>query len=380
MSAILAECISKLQLDDIPRLTPKAAQFFDQIGQRLPRSKNTTLALCRPSIAVLLACETLSVPFNESAACSLSSVSLSDFQLCVKEVRTLLGLVKHITLEELDVLHGPPTQIIEYSRKLLDEFKRNLGATMPAAVSKNMNWEDSVYIVSAFFLVCKHFKKRVASKSTLITAASVKPTVFNSAVSKLEQFGSAVLKEIDAGGLDVAKTPSRKRGRDLESDTEPTDTPKLTTRTQAASYSQKPITRTHVISTNVPDELGQLLNSARKRTRREATVKQPATEPVNRTRSSNRLGTPPVFDASVPKVTEPSVRRKPGRPPKTAAQLAAKSEAAVNARAAKARQRKAEAVSRLRFGIISMVGTCCKSLENAIYIYRTKSKGKMFVV
>ncbi|KAI9477299.1 hypothetical protein BX667DRAFT_506448 [Coemansia mojavensis] len=352
MSAILAECISKLQLDDVPRLAPKAAQFFDQIGQRLPRSKNTTLALCRPSIAVLLACEALSVPFNESAACSLSSVSLNDFQTCVKEVRTLLGLVKHITLEELDVLHGPPTQVIEYSRKLLEEFKSNLSATIPVAVSKNMNWEDSVYIASAFFLVCKHFKKRVASKSTLITAASVKPAVFNNAVSKLEQYGSAVLKEIDTG-LNAPKTPSRKRGRDIESDTEPADVPQSTAKAQPLNASRAPIARAHIISSNVPDELGQLPNSARKRTRRETTVKHPATEPVSRTRS-NRFGTPPTFNAPAKSVAEPSVRRKPGRPPKTAAQLAAKSEASVNARAAKTRQRKAEAVSRLRFGIISM--------------------------
>ncbi|KAJ2452029.1 Origin of replication complex subunit 6 [Coemansia sp. RSA 2336] len=352
MSAILAECISKLQLDDVPRLVPKAAQFFDQIGQRLPRSKNTTLALCRPSIAVLLACESLSVPFNESAACSLSSVSLSDFQACVKEVRTLLGLVKHTTLEELDVLYGPPTQIIEYSRKLLDEFRCNLGATIPVAVSKNMNWEDSVYIASAFFLVCKHFKKRVASKSALVTAASVKPAVFNNAVGKLEQYGSAVLREID--GLNAPKTPSRKRGRDLESDTELANAPQSSTRTQPLNVSHTPITRAHIISSNVPDELGQLPNSARKRTRREAAVSHPATEPVNRTRSS-RLGTPPTFNAPVKSTAEPSVRRKPGRPPKTAAQLAARSEASVNARAAKNRQRKAEAVSRLRFGIISMI-------------------------
>ncbi|KAJ2354478.1 hypothetical protein GGF43_003245 [Coemansia sp. RSA 2618] len=326
MSAILAECISKLQLEDVPSLAPKAAQFFDQIGQRLSRSKNTALALCRQSIAVQLACEALSVEFNEAAACSISSVSPTDFRACAKEVRTSLGLVKHITLEELDVQHGPPPEIVEYSRRLLDEFKRNLSATMPAAVSRSMNWDDSVYIVGAFFLVCRHFKKRVVAKPALIAAASVKPAIFNSAVGKLEQFGSATLKEIDAGGIGTLKTPSRKRAREQHDELDAENTPAPATKGRALS--RTPAGQTNIISTQIPDEIGN--------------VDSP----------------PPVFEAASATRkddVETPVRRKRGRPPMTATQLAAKSEAAAKAVASASRKKKAEATSRLRIGIVAMV-------------------------
>ncbi|KAJ2661667.1 Origin of replication complex subunit 6 [Coemansia sp. RSA 1199] len=355
MSAILAECISKLQLENVPSLAPKAAQYFDQIGQRLSRTKTTALALCRQSIAVQLACESLSVPFNEAAACSLSSVSLSDFRACVKEARTSLGLVKHITLEELDVQYGPPPEIIEYSRRLLDEFRHKLGATMPAAVSRSMNWDDSVYIVGAFFLVCKHFKKRVVAKAALIGTASVKPAIFNSAVSKLEQFGGKTLKDIGTAGIGMLKTPSRKRVREQHAEADAENTPETT---KGRTRSRTPAASTHMISSLIPDEACNI-DSARKRVRRTVNSKQPATEPVKRTRSTGQTVVPaPVFEAaSVTRAedTETPVRRKRGRPPLTAAQLAARSEAAANAVASAARKKKAEATSRLRIGIISMV-------------------------
>ncbi|KAJ2310675.1 Origin of replication complex subunit 6 [Coemansia sp. RSA 2705] len=358
MSAILAECISKLQLEDVPGLTPKAAQFFDQIGQRLSRSKNSALALCRQAVAVQLACESMSVEFNEAAACSLSSVSTSDFRSCVKDVRTSLGLVKHITLEELDVQHGPPQGIIESARRLLDEFKLRLSATMPAAVSRSTNWEDSVYIAGAFFLVCRQLKKRVVAKPTLVAAAGVKPAIFNSAVAKLEQFGSETLKAIAAGGIGALKTPSRKRVREThEGDAE--NTPKSAARSRAKS--RTPAAQTTFIQ--ISDELGDIDSVARKRARRTASVRQPATEPVKRTNPTRRqapqLGTPPTFATATvpdgPGDTPVPVRRKRGRPPMSAAQIAAKSEAAAKTAAAAVRRKKAEAASRLRFGIIGMV-------------------------
>ncbi|KAJ2818770.1 hypothetical protein IWW50_005696, partial [Coemansia erecta] len=357
MSAILAECISKLQLEDVPSLAPKAAQFFDQIGQRLSRSKNTALALCRQSIAVQLACEALSVEFNEAAACSISSVSPTDFRACAKEVRTSLGLVKHITLEELDVQHGPPPEIVEYSRRLLDEFKRNLSATMPAAVSRSMNWDDSVYIVGAFFLVCRHFKKRVVAKPALIAAASVKPAIFNSAVGKLEQFGSATLKEINAGGIGTLKTPSRKRAREQHDELDAENTPAPATKGRALS--RTPAGQTKIISTQISDEIGNVDSAVRKRARRVVNGRHAATEPVKRT-VSTRLpaGPPPVFEAASATRkddVETPVRRKRGRPPMTATQLAAKSEAAAKAVASASRKKKAEATSRLRIGIVAMV-------------------------
>ncbi|KAJ2079381.1 Origin of replication complex subunit 6 [Coemansia sp. RSA 988] len=351
MSAILAEFIVKLQLEDVPNLAPKAAQFFSQLGQKLAGSKNNSLALCRQTVAIQLACECLSAEFNEAAACSISSISPQIYQTCLKEARTMLGLTKHVTLDELNVQFGPPEGVIECSRLLLDEFRRTLGATMPASVSRNMDWDSSVYIVGAFFLVCKHLKRRVASKPKLISMAAVKPVVFNNALIKLEQFGKSALANIDSRVSGVVQTPSQKRTREIVQEKDNENTPN--------SHAQTISTRIPKAATPVPvDEIG---GTAKKRARRTRNIQQPATEPMQRTRSiREQLGTPPVL-GSIPKNTpeesETPVKRKRGRPPMTPAQKitkhAAAAAAAVSA-AAVARKQKKAAV-RLRIGTISMI-------------------------
>ncbi|PIA13793.1 hypothetical protein COEREDRAFT_11071 [Coemansia reversa NRRL 1564] len=351
MSAILAEFIAKLQLEDVPNLAPKAAQFFSQLGLKLVGYKNNSLALCRQTVAIQLACECLSVEFNEAAACSISSISPQIYQTCLKEARALLGLTKHITLDELNVQFGPPEGVIEYSRQLLDEFKRTLSSTMPASVSRSMDWDSSVYVVGAFFLVCKHLKRRVAAKPKLISMAVVKPIVFNNAVLKLEQFGKTTLANIDSRGAGGLQTPSQKRVRESVQEKYIGDT--------SRSNLQTITVNTPKATTPAPvDEIG---GTARKRVRRTVDTQQPATEPVQRTRSiREQLGTPPVLGSvskNAPEKYETSVRRKRGRPPMTAAQKIAKhaadAAAAVSASAA-ARRKKAAAV-RLRIGTISMV-------------------------
>ncbi|KAJ1966069.1 Origin of replication complex subunit 6 [Dipsacomyces acuminosporus] len=213
MTSILTQQISRLQLDHIPNLSAKAAQLFDQICRRIVHPKNKMLMLCRQCIAIQLACEGLSVEFNEVAASSISAVSLRSYQVCVQETKVALGLNKNITLEELDVQFGPPQLVIEYSRRLLDEFKQSLSATMSPAVSRVMDWANSVYIAAAFYLVCKHLKKRIVAKPKLIILASTKPSVFANAVAKLEQYGRNTLAEMDSGSVAAPRTPARKRAR-----------------------------------------------------------------------------------------------------------------------------------------------------------------------
>ncbi|KAJ2803515.1 Origin of replication complex subunit 6 [Coemansia guatemalensis] len=351
MSAILAEFIAKLQLEDVPNLAPKAAQFFSQLGQKLAGSKNNSLALCRQTVAIQLACECLSVEFNEAAACSISSISPQIYQTCLKEARALLGLTKHVTLDELNVQFGPPEGVIECSRMLLDEFRRTLGASMPASVSRSMDWNSSVYVVGAFFLACKHLKRRVVAKPKLITMAAVKPVVFNNAVLKLEQFGKSALANIDSRGAGAIQTPSQKRPRESVQDIDSEDASRSSVRTMS--------TRTPKAATPVPvDEIG---GTVRKRARRTTSIQQPATEPIRRTRSiREQLGTPPVLGTApknAPEESETPVKRKRGRPPMTPAQKIAKHAAAATAAvsAAAAARKKKKAAVRLRIGTISMV-------------------------
>ncbi|KAJ2709698.1 Origin of replication complex subunit 6, partial [Coemansia spiralis] len=270
MTAIIAEYLSKLQLDDAPGVASKAAQFFDQLGQRLSGGRGGGLALCRPTIAIHLACESLATEFNEMAARSVSSMTAQAYQACLKEARVLLGVHKHITLAELDVQFGPPAGIIDCSRQLLDEFKHTLGATMPAAVRRNMNWADSAYIAGAFFLVCKHFKKRVVAKAELLATAAVKPAVFNTAVDKLAQFGKATLADIDQGRVAAPKTPG-KRVRENQHPEPPAET------TPAARPRRAPAPALATPTTVPADELESI---SRKRVRRTANVSPPTTESV----------------------------------------------------------------------------------------------------
>ncbi|KAJ2702158.1 hypothetical protein H4218_000960 [Coemansia sp. IMI 209128] len=156
-----------------------------------------------PNLAVL------SVEFNEAAGSALSALSLAEYKRCLHDIRVALGLNKHITLEELDVRFGPPPGVIEYSRKLLDEFKQSFCATMSPSVSGQTNWADSAYVVGAFALVCKCLEKRVASKVDIIAIASIKPKVYTNVLAKLEEFGNCTLAEIDSGGDALVKIQQR---------------------------------------------------------------------------------------------------------------------------------------------------------------------------
>ncbi|KAJ2796609.1 Origin of replication complex subunit 6 [Coemansia helicoidea] len=268
MSGILGEYLGKLQLDDAPGVASKAAQFFDQLGQRLSGARHGALAQCRPTIAIHLACESLSTEFNEVAARSVSSMSLAAYQACLKEARVLLNIRKHVTLEELDVQFGPPAGIIDCARQLLGEFERTLGGSMPAAVRRNMNWADSAYVAGAFFLVCKHFKKRVVAKADLLAVAAVKPAVFSTAVDKLTQFGKATLADIDQGRVAAPKTPGKRR-RESQPEPPAAATPMPTPRgRRAAAAAAAP-------ATTPPAELDSV---SRKRVRRTANASPPGTE------------------------------------------------------------------------------------------------------
>ncbi|KAJ1722878.1 Origin of replication complex subunit 6 [Coemansia erecta] len=172
MNEILSKHISLLQLEGIPNLAPKAAQFFDQLCKRITDPKNKAMLLCRQAVAIQLACEILSIEFNEVAASSISAVSSRTYLMCVQEARVALGLNRNITLEELDVQFGPPRGVIEACRDMLAEFKVKLVATMPASVSRSINWNDSVYIVGVFSVVCKYMKKRIAGKAKLLALSS----------------------------------------------------------------------------------------------------------------------------------------------------------------------------------------------------------------
>ncbi|KAJ1646814.1 Origin of replication complex subunit 6 [Coemansia erecta] len=212
MNEILSKQLALLQLDGIPNLAPKAAQFFDQICRHVTNSKNRTLTLCRQTIAIQLACEVLSIEFNEAAASNLSAVAQRSYNTCAREVRIALGLKKDITLEELDVQVGPPPGVINAARTLLAELKTRIVATLSAAVSRTMNWGDSAYIASAFYVACKYMKKRVIAKTKLLEMASVKANVFNTAVSKIETTCKDTIKRIADGEFDVAsKAPVRRR-------------------------------------------------------------------------------------------------------------------------------------------------------------------------
>ncbi|KAJ2783310.1 hypothetical protein H4R18_001756 [Coemansia javaensis] len=343
MAAILAEYLGKLQLEDAPGVASKAAQFFDQVGQRMAggAAGGSGLALCRPTVAIQLACESLSVEFNEAAACSVSSVAPPAYRACVREARVLLGINRHVTLEELDVQFGPPPGIIEGARRLLDEFRRTLGATMPAAVSRSMNWGDSAYVAAAFFLACKHSKKRVVPRAELLAAAAVKPAVFTTAVAKLAQFGKQALADIAAGRIAAAPKTPRKRAREdaaAAPDTPATPLPPPSPPRAAAVE---------------PDEIGTI---ARKRVRR--TIQQPApTEPAARTRAVRPQPRTPPDAASPPRpeAQETPVKRKRGRPPLTPAQRAAKEAAREAEKKAAAQPKKAAAAARLRIGTVAMV-------------------------
>ncbi|KAJ1861056.1 Origin of replication complex subunit 6 [Coemansia sp. RSA 486] len=212
MNEILSHLLVQLQLDGIPKVAPKAAQFFDQICRQVTNSKSKILSLCRQTIAIQLACEVLSIEFNEAAASSLSGVTPRSYNTCAKEVRTALGLNKSITLEELDVQVGPPPGVVDAARALHSEFKRQISMTIPAAVSRTMNWGDSVYIASVFYVACKYMKKRVIGKAKLLEIASVKLPVLNAAVAKIESLCKTIIKSIEQGDFDVAsKAPVRRR-------------------------------------------------------------------------------------------------------------------------------------------------------------------------
>ncbi|KAJ2723867.1 hypothetical protein GGI07_002330 [Coemansia sp. Benny D115] len=201
MKEILNSLIDRLGLSDVPGLPGKATQFFHTICSRIPNPKNNRLSLCRQAIAIQLASESLTTDFNKQAASSMSAVNLPDYLACLQEVRIALGLIKSITLEELDVQFSPVPGTIEMARALLEEFREGFSATMPVNLTRSMNWSDSVYIVAAYYVVCRHAKKRSASQPTLIKMALTRKDAFAKAVSALETYGQNTIKAIKERGL-----------------------------------------------------------------------------------------------------------------------------------------------------------------------------------
>ncbi|KAJ2252871.1 hypothetical protein GGI13_003024 [Coemansia sp. RSA 455] len=342
--AHLSSLLNKLQLDGIPNLAAKAAQYSDQINQRFSGSRVLSLNLAKQPAAIQLACESLSVEFNEAAGSALSALSLREYKKCTHDIRVALGLNKHITLEELDVRFGPPQGVIEYSRKLLDEFKQSFGATMPLSVSRHMNWADSAYIAGAFALVCKRLKKRVASKADLLDIASIKPKVYSNALAKLEEFGKDTLAEIDNGGNILAKTPAKKRPREALVDANDSIDPPapLTPAPRGRRTTiQPPLVATVTPARAEEDEIGSL---PRKRTRTQI-VESP---PANTRRTSLRTPRQP----DVLPVESPVVQKRCSRPATKTVQTAA---SAAVAKIATARRAAKAAAIRPRIGIVSMI-------------------------
>ncbi|KAJ2889716.1 hypothetical protein GGI21_006458, partial [Coemansia aciculifera] len=319
--------ISQLQLEGIPNLAAKAAQYFSQINQHFSGSKVHSLNLAKQPVAIQLACENLSIEFNETAGSTLSALSLREYKKCAHDIRVALGLNKHITLEELDVRFGPPPGVIEYSRRLLDEFKRCFGATMSLSASRGTNWADSAYVVGAFTLVCKHFKKRVASKADILAIASIKPKVLLNTLANLEQFGKATLAEIDSGGGgSLAKTPAKKRAREtMNASSNIKDTPlPATPNPRGRRATIQPAMVPAVVAPEA-DEMGAL---PRKRTKVQTEAESPA---ANTRRAATKKPTQPVL---LPEEA-PATPRRRGRPPTKNAQTAA---ATAVARIAKAKR------------------------------------------
>ncbi|KAJ2703708.1 Origin of replication complex subunit 6 [Coemansia sp. IMI 209128] len=342
--AHLNSLLTKLQLDGIPNLAAKAAQYSDQIHQRFSGSKVHSLNLAKLPVAIQLACESLSVEFNEAAGSTLSALSLREYKKCLHDIRVALGLNKHVTLEELDVRFGPPQGVIDYSRKLLVEFKQSFGATMPLSVSRHMNWADSAYIAGAFALVCKHFKKRVASKADILAIASIKPKVFNNALSKLEEFGKRTLAEIDGGSDTMARTPAKKRVHEALVDAgksrDASDTVTPTRRGPRAAI-RPPVTATATPAQAVPDEIGSI---ARKRTRTQ--IEEPTPTATRRT-SLRAAAKPSMLPAETP-----VAQKRRGRPATKTPQTAA---AAAVARITTAKREAKATAARPRIGIVSMI-------------------------
>ncbi|KAJ2747953.1 hypothetical protein GGI20_000040 [Coemansia sp. BCRC 34301] len=341
--AHLNSLLHRLQLEDTPNLAAKAAQYLAQINQRLSGSKVHSLNLAKQPVAIQLACESLSVEFSEAAGSALSALSLREYKKCAHEIRVALGLNKHITLEELDVRFGPPQGIVEYSRKLLDEFKQSFGATMPLSVSRHMNWADSAYVVGAFTLVCKRFKKRVASKADILAIASIKPKVFNNALAKLEEFGKVTLAEINNGGDSLAKTPAKKRAHETMNTSDARD---ISLRAIPTPRGRRATIQPVLASATTPvcpeaDEIGTV---TRKRTR----VLAEESPVANTTRAALRA---PSQSVSLPEETLVVPRRR-GRPATKAVQAAA---ATAVARLAKAKRAAKTAAVRPRIGIVSMI-------------------------
>ncbi|KAJ1736690.1 Origin of replication complex subunit 6 [Coemansia sp. Benny D160-2] len=370
MSLVLAEQLERLQLDSIPGLAPKAAQYFDQICKQIPAQRNNVLMLSRQTIAIHLACESLSVEFNELAGSAQSAVSLRSYQSCVQSVRVALGLNKNLTLEELDVQFNPPPGLLEYARRLLSEFKTTFIATLPVAVGRTISLDDSVYVAAAFHLVSMRLKRRIAGKQKLIAAASAKPSVFASALLKIEQFGKTTLAEIEAGGIiDPGTTPSKKRVRnnaagdtaasvaaadDAESIVSDDDESPLATPTRAP-----------------PDEVGTVVH---KRVKRVVDNTRAASEPRPRRTSSLRMNVlkkaqaTPLALAAPPDPQETPTKRRTTRrinektpTPETPPSLVTKKATAAK-RATTAAQNsrsktasKKTAAKRPRIGIASMI-------------------------
>ncbi|KAJ2362023.1 Origin of replication complex subunit 6 [Coemansia sp. RSA 2607] len=316
------------------------------------------MLLCRQAVAIQLACETLSIEFNEVAASSMSAVSSRTYLACVQEARVALGLNKNITLEELDVQFGPPRGVVAACRDMLVEFKVKLVGTMPPSVSRSINWNDSVYIVGVFSVVCKYMKKRIAGKTKLLALSSVKALAFNNAVAKFESICKDTIKKIEDGVYsETAKTPSRRRTMAAitplnEQDDEIQQKPKAPApRGRRATMAPGQIAAAAAASVSATDQMDEVASIVTQK--RGQKVVEPASTVSKPKRGRPSMARKQTEASDTESQTKTVKRQRLGTAQSKTKSIASKAASAVR----KIAQKKSEqaAARRPRIGIVSMV-------------------------
>ncbi|KAK9765584.1 hypothetical protein K7432_005972 [Basidiobolus ranarum] len=209
--------INSLQLEQNLKVAEKAREFLELVNFKLPTASLKQGGVCKPALCVQLACESLHEEFSQPALISLSGVPLNVYRNTLAIVKRSLSLDNQVTIDELGVQFGC-TQITPSVAQLMSAFREKWSSMLTAAQLTSVDFEQPVYIATAFYKCCKSLGVRI-DKASIITICGCPNNQFNGVLKVLEQICKEEIKALE-DSKKGAKTPKKKKKAQEEMDTD----------------------------------------------------------------------------------------------------------------------------------------------------------------
>lgn len=149
---ILSERLTMLGFQGNAQLRDKVQELLRKLRMKLPVGSWGKVDICRPAVAIELACRLLRLPIQRSVLMRHCSVRESDYTQVFNTCRTALGL----NLEEKNVEQILCVQysadIVDLVTPLLKVYERKYVTNLPPEAKQYVKLESPLYRCAAFLV------------------------------------------------------------------------------------------------------------------------------------------------------------------------------------------------------------------------------------